>query len=109
MFTIRSKQLENQNVKNKFHFCLFANVISGVSGDVAINAKGNRVPVFVFSNRQGGNWVPIVEIDQTKPQNESVKIFTLSVVWPGGTTAVPLNEPKCGFHGEKCVVPPTGK
>lgn len=96
-------------MKNKFHFYLFANVISGVSGDVAINAQGNRVPVFVFSNRQGGNWVPIVEIDQTKPQNESVKIFTSSVVWPGGTTAVPLNEPRCGFHGEKCVVPPTGK
>ena len=96
-------------MKNKIHCYLFANVISGVSGDVAINAQGNRIPVFAFSNRQGGSWVPIVEIDQTKPQNESVKIFTLSVVWPGGTTAVPLDEPKCGFHGEKCVVPPTGK
>ncbi|CAH3132089.1 unnamed protein product [Porites lobata] len=82
-------------------------LFTGVSGDVAINAQGNRIPVFAFSNRQGGSWVPIVEIDQTKPQNESVKIFTLSVVWPGGTTAVPLDEPKCGFHGEKCVVPPT--
>ena len=83
-------------------------ITAGVSGDVAINSKGNRVPVFVFSNRQHGGWIPIVEIDQTKPINESVKLYNSSTVWPGGTTTVPLDEPKCGFHGEKCVSP-TGK
>ena len=83
---------------------------AGVSGDVAINYEGNRVPVYVFSNRKHGGWIPIVEIDQTKPNNESVTVYNLSsVVWPGGNTAVPLDEPKCGFHGEKCVAPPTGE
>ena len=75
---------------------------------MAINFEGNRVPVFVFSNRQHRGWTPIVEIDQTKPQNESVKLYNTSTVWPGGSTTVPLDEPKCGFRGEKCVTP-TGK
>jgi len=80
-------------------------IFKGVSGNVAINFEGNRVPVFVFSNRQHRGWTPIVEIDQTKPQNESVKLYNTSTVWPGGSTTVPLDEPKCGFHGEKCVTP----
>ena len=74
-----------------------------MSGDVAINRVGDRVPVFVFSNRQLGDWKAIVEIDQTKPRKESVKEYDVLAVWPGGSTTVPLDEPKCGFHGEKCV------
>ena len=77
-----------------------------MSGDVAINAFGNRVPVFVLSNRQNGQLKTIVEIDQTKPQSESVTYYNLSAVWPGGSTEVPLDEPICGFFGEKCVIPP---
>ena len=76
-----------------------------MSGDVAINYYGNRVPVFLFSNRQRGAWTPIVEIDQTKPPEQSVKAYNVSTVWPGGTITVPLDEPKCGFQGEKCVTP----
>ena len=73
---------------------------------MAINALGNRVPVFVLTNRQNGQWKTIVEIDQTKPQSESVKRYNVSTVWPGGGTLVPLDEPTCGFRGEKCVTAP---
>lgn len=88
---------------NVLQFTVSYCIITGVSGDVAINSVGNRVPVFVFSNRQLGAWKAIVEIDQTKPVNESVKAYGVLAVWPGGSTTVPLDEPKCGFHGEKCV------
>ncbi|XP_068741213.1 atrial natriuretic peptide receptor 1-like isoform X3 [Montipora capricornis] len=81
-------------------------IFQGVSGDVAINALGNRVPVFVLTNRQNGQWKTIVEIDQTKPKSESVKRYNVSTVWPGGGTLVPLDEPTCGFRGEKCVTAP---
>ena len=80
-----------------------------MSGDVAINQEGNRVPVFVFSNIQNGRSVPIVEIDETKPSNESMKFYNVTTVWPGGTATVPRDAPKCGFRGEKCVSPPEGR
>ena len=79
--------------------------ISGMSGDVAINSEGDRIPVFVFSNRQHGRLIPIAEIDQTKPNNESVTVYNVTTLWPNGVTIVPLDEPKCGFRGEKCLTP----
>lgn len=83
--------------------------ISGMSGDVAINGEGNRIPVFVFSNRQNGRLIPIAEIDQTKPNNESVTVYNMTTLWPNGVTTVPLDAPKCGFRGEKCLKTPEGK
>lgn len=83
--------------------------ISGISGEVAINGEGNRVPVFVFSNRQHGRLFAIVEIDQTKANNESVTIYNVTTVWPNGTTTVPRDTPKCGFQGEKCLKTPEGE
>lgn len=80
-----------------------------MSGDVAINSVGNRIPVFVFSNRQNGRLIPIAEIDQTKPNNESVTIYQMTTLWPNGVTIVPRDEPKCGFRGEKCLRTPEGK
>ena len=83
--------------------------ISGMSGDVAINSEGNRIPVFVFSNRQNGRLIPIAAIDQTKPNNESVTVYNVTTVWPNGVTIVPRDAPKCGFQGEKCLNTPEGK
>lgn len=80
---------------------------SGLSGDVAINSGGNRIPVFVFSNRQNGSLIPIAAIDQTKANIESVTIYNMTTVWPNGVTTVPRDAPKCGFRGEKCS--PEGK
>ena len=80
-----------------------------MSGDVAINSDGNRIPVFVFSNRQNGSLIPIAAIDQTKPNNESVTIYNMTTVWPNGVTTVPRDAPKCGFRGEKCLKTPEGK
>lgn len=76
---------------------------------MAINREGNRVPVFVFSNRQHGRLIAIVEIDQTKANNESVTIHNVTAVWPNGTTTVPRDTPKCGFQGEKCLKAPEGE
>ena len=83
--------------------------ISGMSGDVAINSEGNRIPVFVFSNRQNGRLIPIAAIDQTKPNNESVTVYNVTTVWPNGVKIVPRDAPKCGFQGEKCLNTPEGK
>jgi len=80
-----------------------------MSGDVAINGEGNRIPVFVFSNRQNGRLIPIAEIDQTKPNNESVTVYNMTTLWPNGVTTVPLDAPKCGFRGEKCLKTPEEK
>ncbi|KAL9987194.1 hypothetical protein ACROYT_G001458 [Oculina patagonica] len=84
-------------------------LFKGISGEVAINREGNRVPVFVFSNRQHGRLIAIVEIDQTKANNESVTIHNVTAVWPNGTTTVPRDTPKCGFQGEKCLKAPEEK
>lgn len=77
-------------------------LFKGMSGDVAINSEGNRIPVFVFSNRQNGSLIPIAAIDQTKANIESVTIYNMTTVWPNGVTTVPRDAPKCGFRGEKC-------
>lgn len=79
-----------------------------MSGDVSINAQGNRVPVFVFSNRQNGIAVPIVEIEETNPGNQNITSFNVTTIWPGGTTVVPRDAPVCGFRGEECVSSPEG-
>ena len=82
--------------------------IPGLSGDVAINSHGNRVPVFVFSNRQNGSVVPIAEIDETNPGDPNVTIYNVTTIWPSGTTVIPRDAPECGFRGDECVSPPEG-
>ena len=49
--------------------------------------------------------VSVKEIDLNK--KNAVTHFNVTQVWPGGTTTVPLDEPKCGFQGEKCIEVPS--
>ena len=65
--------------------------------------------MFVFSNRQNGHLISIVEIDQTKPNIKSVTVYNVTTVWPNGTMIVPRDAPKCGFGGEKCLKTPDGE
>lgn len=100
-----TREFENEEIRKPVIFVC----ISGISGEVAINEDGNRIPVFVFSNRQNGHLIAIVEIDQTKTPIDSVTTYNVTTVWPNGTTTVPRDTPKCGFQGEKCLNTPGGE
>ena len=73
-----------------------------MSGPVAIDFSGNRVPIFVFNNRQNGKYVAALEIDLTGTYG--LKVNNETAIWPGGTTIVPKDKPKCGFDGKLCML-----
>ena len=75
------------NLKVSFTF-------AGMSGPVMIDKRGNRVPAFVFENIQSSSNLPFLELDVS---GTKVKQYTAKVVWPGGSTRIPDDEPKCLF------------
>ncbi|KAK3709909.1 hypothetical protein QZH41_020028, partial [Actinostola sp. cb2023] len=80
-------------------------LFTGSSGYVGIDANGNRVPLFVFSNRQSDRLVPTFIVDLLKKPGEPGYFIVLNdtkQIWPGGGTTVPVDEPRCGFDGSKC-------
>ena len=74
--------------------------LTGMSGSVAIDRSGNRVPVFVFNNRQDGQYEAAFEVDLTA--DDRLMVNNATVVWPGGSTIVPKDRPRCGFDGNLC-------
>ena len=64
-----------------------------------IDIRGNRVPDFVFENIQNSSHLPFLELDS---RATVVKRYNAKVVWPGGSTIVPDDEPECVFDPESC-------
>lgn len=76
-----------------------------MSGDVHINANGDRYPILVLDNLQRKSqdfeFVRIVEYDGF---HKKTRIMGLnSIVWPGGGSVAPRSVPVCGFRGELCI------
>ena len=65
-----------------------------MSGPVRIDDKGNRVPLFVFENIQQNTSSVLLELDL---HGNVVRRSQVVAVWPGGSTKVPDDEPKCVF------------
>ena len=59
-----------------------------------IDKRGNRVPAFVFENIQSSSNLPFLELNVNGTE---VKQYTAKVVWPGSSTRIPDDEPKCLF------------
>ncbi|XP_057293678.1 retinal guanylyl cyclase 2-like [Hydractinia symbiolongicarpus] len=87
---------------------VFNSNFQGMSGDVHINANGDRYPILILDNLQRKSqdfeFVRIVEYDG---YHKKTRIMGLnSIVWPGGGSVVPRSVPDCGFRGELCIPDP---
>ena len=78
--------------------CFFS---TGVSGPVGINSKGDRVASYQIKNflQSGTTDVRIANYFGT---SGNLEWLNKTIVWPGGTTTIPLGRPECGFDNEFC-------
>ncbi|XP_043090655.1 atrial natriuretic peptide receptor 1 isoform X2 [Puntigrus tetrazona] len=74
--------------------------ITGIQGDVTIDASGDRELNYMLKQFQGGNnqCQVIANYFGTYKAVQGVQIK-----WPGGRTTPPKDTPDCGFHGELCI------
>ena len=80
----------------QFGFQLF----TGVSGPVGIDAKGDRVASYrLQSFLKGMSSVRVANYFGTTGQ---LQLLNQTIIWPGGTTQIPLGRPACGFDNEFC-------
>lgn len=64
-----------------------------------IDNKGNRVPVFVFENIHDSTGAALLELDSS---GTVLQRHTIKAIWPGGSTRVPDDNPKCVFDPKPC-------
>ncbi|XP_022796077.1 atrial natriuretic peptide receptor 1-like [Stylophora pistillata] len=72
----------------------------GVSGPVGIDEKGDRVASYSLQSFLPG--MSIVRIANFFGTTGELQLLNKTVMWPGGTTKVPLGRPPCGFDNEFC-------
>uniref|UniRef100_A0A8C1LED5 Guanylate cyclase n=1 Tax=Cyprinus carpio TaxID=7962 RepID=A0A8C1LED5_CYPCA len=74
--------------------------ITGIQGDVTIDASGDRELNYMMKQFQGGNnqCQVIANYFGTFKAVQGVQIK-----WPGGRTTPPKDSPDCGFNGELCI------
>ena len=79
---------------------------TGVSGPVGISDKGERVASYgIQSFLSGMRGERIANYFGTTGQ---LQMLNKTVIWPGGTTKIPLGRPVCGFDNEFCKVAAKG-
>jgi len=72
----------------------------GVSGPVGIDEKGDRVASYrLQSFLKGMSSVRVANYFGTTGQ---LQLLNQTIIWPGGTTEIPLGRPACGFDNEFC-------
>ena len=75
-------------------------MFAGVSGPVGIDDKGDRVASYrIQSFLPGLQTKRVANFFGTTGQLE---LLNETIVWPGGTTKIPLGRPVCGFDNEFC-------
>ena len=70
-----------------------------MSGPVMIDSKGNRVPIFVFENIHNSTGSALLELDS---RGTVFRRHNIKAIWPGGSTRVPDDDPRCVFDPEPC-------
>ena len=79
--------------------CITRYFFAGMSGPVMIDGKGNRVPVFVFENVRKNSSLAFLELDSL---GTVLRRYEMKPLWPGGSTRVPDDDPKCVFDRTSC-------
>ncbi|KAL9957701.1 hypothetical protein ACROYT_G034630 [Oculina patagonica] len=74
----------------------------GVSGPVGINEKGDRVASYRLQSFLPG--MSSVRVANYFGTTGELQLLNQTIIWPGGTTEIPLGRPKCGFDNEFCKV-----
>ncbi|XP_072525797.1 atrial natriuretic peptide receptor 1 isoform X2 [Salminus brasiliensis] len=76
--------------------------ITGIQGDVTMDASGDREPAYMLAHTQGtdSQFQVIANYFGTNKVYEAVEGFHIS--WPGGRRSPPKDSPECGFKGELC-------
>ncbi|KAI0236618.1 hypothetical protein LSAT2_012848 [Lamellibrachia satsuma] len=79
----------------------------GVTGDVNINANGDRISDYTIFVVQFGKNVPMFDFIASKPESLVPRMNTSAwagVLWPGEQLQAPSDSPLCGWSNEKCVL-----
>ncbi|KAI1887524.1 hypothetical protein AGOR_G00191200 [Albula goreensis] len=76
--------------------------ITGIQGDVTIDANGDRELAYMMHHIQksNGEFEVIANYFGTNKTYEQVE--GIQIVWPMGRTAPPLDTPECGYQRELC-------
>lgn len=80
----------------KCTFSLFA----GASGHVGIDEKGDRVGSFSIQSFLPG--MQSVRVANFFGLTGKLQLLNKTILWPGGTTKIPIGRPACGFDNEFC-------
>ena len=76
-------------------------LFTGVSGPVGIDAKGDRVASYRLQSFLSG--MQGVRVANYFGTTGELQLLNQTIIWPGGTTKIPLGRPACGFDNELCV------
>ena len=79
--------------------------ILGITGEVHISAEGDRYPLLVLHSLQiVDKKIKFIHGYHYDTYYNRFKTVSNGVTrWPGGGTAVPAYQPKCGFDGKLCA------
>ena len=75
--------------------------LAGASGEVIIDAVGDRSSALQLKNIQNGKYHRVFNYYNSENRLEELENRT-TIVWPGNTKTAPIGRPKCGFAGELC-------
>ena len=74
--------------------------LQAFTGPVNLDERGDRIPMFVISNVVNSELVTRTVYNPLDPRPLA---DNLTFVFPGDTTAIPLDVPECGFNNEFCI------
>lgn len=75
-------------------------MFTGVSGPVGIDEKGDRVASYRIQSFLPG--MKTVRVGNYFGTNGELQLLNRTIIWPGGTTTIPIGRPACGFDNEFC-------
>ena len=73
---------------------------SAYTGPVNLDEQGDRIPMFVISNVVNAELVIRTVYDPLDPRPLPDNV---TFIFPGNTTNIPPDVPKCGFLNEHCI------
>ena len=75
-------------------------LFTGVSGPVGIDKNGDRIASYRLQSFLKG--MSSVRVANYFGTTKELQWLNQTIIWPGGTTKIPLGRPACGFDNEFC-------
>ena len=85
-------------------YCFF--LCTGASGPVGISNKGERIASYSIQSYLSG--MRGERVGNYFGTTGQLQLLNKTIIWPGGTTKIPLGRPVCGFDSEFCEVAAKG-